>query len=52
MATSSAPRNPIEVPAEEFLTRSFSELQIRLPRGEAEAVIVYGPAFPDNPFAR
>jgi hypothetical protein len=44
MATSSAPRNPIEVPAKEFLTRSLSELQIRLLRSEAKAVTLYGTA--------
>jgi hypothetical protein len=27
------------------------ELEIRLLRSEAEAVIVYDPAFPDDPFA-
>jgi hypothetical protein len=52
MATSSEPRNPVGVLPEEFLTRSLPELQIRLLRTEAEAVILYGPAFPDNQFAR
>jgi hypothetical protein len=30
----------------------WGELEIRLLRREAEAVIVYDPAFPDDPFAR
>jgi tetratricopeptide (TPR) repeat protein len=30
----------------------WDELEIRLLRREAEAVILYDPAFPDNPFAR
>jgi hypothetical protein len=28
------------------------ELEIRLLRSEAEAVVLYGPAFPDDPFAQ
>jgi hypothetical protein len=32
--------------------RFWDELWIRLLRSEAEAVILYDPAFPDDPFAR
>jgi hypothetical protein len=42
----------VEVLAEEFLTRSLHELQIRLLGSEAEAVSLYDPTFPDDPFAR
>jgi hypothetical protein len=30
----------------------YPSTMIRLVRNEAEAVILYDPAFPDNPFAR
>ena len=30
----------------------WDELEIRLLRGEAEAVVLYDPVFPDDPFAR
>jgi hypothetical protein len=30
----------------------WNELEVRLLRSEAEAVVLYDPAFPDNPFAR
>jgi hypothetical protein len=30
----------------------WSELEIRLLRSEAEAVILYDPVFPDDPFVR
>jgi hypothetical protein len=29
----------------------WTELEIRVLRGEAEAVVLYDPAFPDDPFA-
>ena len=32
--------------------RFWDELEIRLLRSEAEAVILYDPVFPDDPFAR
>jgi WD40 repeat protein/serine/threonine protein kinase/tetratricopeptide (TPR) repeat protein len=32
--------------------RSWDEVEIRLLRSEAEAVVLYDPAFPDDPFAR
>ena len=37
---------PSEDPA-----RFWDELEVRLLRGEAEAVILYDPVFPDDPFA-
>jgi hypothetical protein len=38
---------PSEDPA-----RFWDELEIRLLRSEAEAVVLYDPVFPDDPFAR
>jgi WD40 repeat protein/tetratricopeptide (TPR) repeat protein len=32
--------------------RFFNELEVRLLRSEAEAVVLYDPVFPDDPFAR
>jgi hypothetical protein len=32
--------------------RFWDELEVRLLRSEAEAVILYDPVFPDDPFAR
>jgi WD40 repeat protein/tetratricopeptide (TPR) repeat protein len=33
-------------------TRFWDELEVRLLRSEAEALVLYDPAFPDDPFAR
>jgi hypothetical protein len=39
-------------PARTDPAQFWAELGIRLLRAEAEAVVLYDPAFPDDPFAR
>jgi tetratricopeptide (TPR) repeat protein len=40
-----------EYPPTEEPVRFWDELEIRLLRSEAEAVVLFDPAFPDDPFA-